>query len=118
MKKAYEKFCRFEQALAIFLLSLITILVFAAALTRTFGFPINWAQDVALIAFACFAAASTHPAAVPVAAAAGLIASFLLLAFAVVAPGARPTLSRVAGALQLVGLVGAFPLVIMCWELF
>ena len=34
MKKAYEKFCRFEQALAIFLLSLITILVFAAALTR------------------------------------------------------------------------------------
>ena len=52
MKKAYEKFCRFEQALAIFLLSLITILVFAAALTRTFGFPINWAQDVALIAFA------------------------------------------------------------------
>ena len=42
MKKAYEKFCWFEQALAIFLLSLITILVFAAALTRTFGFPINW----------------------------------------------------------------------------
>lgn len=52
MKKVYEKFCKFEQALAIFLLSLITVLVFAAALTRTFGFPINWAQDVALIAFA------------------------------------------------------------------
>lgn len=79
---------------------------------------IHTITGTALIAFACFAAASTHPAAVPVAAAAGLIASFLLLAFAVVAPGARPTLSRVAGALQLVGLVGAFPLVIMCWELF
>lgn len=37
MKKVYEKFCKFEQALAIFLLSLITVLVFAAALTRTFG---------------------------------------------------------------------------------
>lgn len=79
---------------------------------------IHTITGTALIAFACFAAASTHPAAVPVAAAAGLIASFLLLAFAVVAPGARPTLSRVAGALQLIGLVGAFPLVIMCWELF
>ena len=79
---------------------------------------IHTITGTALIAFACFAAASTHPAAVPVAAAAGLIASFLLLAFAVVAPGTRPTLSRVAGALQLIGLVGAFPLVIMCWELF
>ena len=30
MKKVYEKFCKFEQALAIFLLSLITVLVCGA----------------------------------------------------------------------------------------
>ena len=41
-----------------------------------------------------------------------------LLAFAVITPTARPTLSRVAGALQLLGLIGAFPLVIMCWGIF
>lgn len=71
-----------------------------------------------LIAFACFAAAAAYPPAVPAAAAAGLISSFLLLAFAVITPTARPTLSRVAGALQLLGLIGAFPLVIMCWGIF
>ena len=55
-----------------------------------------------LIAFACFAAAAAYPPAVPAAAAAGLISRFLLL----------------AGALQLLGLIGAFPLVIMCWGIF
>jgi hypothetical protein len=79
---------------------------------------IHTATGAGLIAFACFGAAATLPGAVPVAAAAGLVASFLLLSFAVVSPRARPTLSRLAGALQLIGLVGAFPLVIMCWELF
>ena len=34
------------------LLAGITILVFAAALMRTVGFPLNWAQDAALIMFA------------------------------------------------------------------
>lgn len=52
MKKFYEWFCKFEQWLAIVLLASITILVFSAALLRTFGRPINWAQDAALIAFA------------------------------------------------------------------
>lgn len=52
MKKFYEKFCRFEQWLAILLLAGITVLVFVAALARTIGFPINWAQDAALVAFA------------------------------------------------------------------
>ena len=53
MKKVYEKFCEFEQALAIFLLSLITVLVFAAAL-HPLGLPdqAGREQDVALIAFA------------------------------------------------------------------
>lgn len=52
MKKAYEKFCQFEQWLAMLLLAGITVLVFVSAMMRTFGFPLNWAQDAALIMFA------------------------------------------------------------------
>ncbi|MBQ9007907.1 MAG: TRAP transporter small permease [Clostridia bacterium] len=52
MKKAYEKFCRFEELLALILLAGLTILVFVSALMRTFKHPLNWAQDVALVAFA------------------------------------------------------------------
>lgn len=52
IKKAYNAFCAFEQWLAIVLLAGITILVFISALTRTFGYPINWAQDAALVMFA------------------------------------------------------------------
>ena len=52
MKKVYEKFCRLEQWSAMLLLAGITVLVFVSAITRTFGFPLNWAQDAALIMFA------------------------------------------------------------------
>lgn len=45
IKKAYEKFCWLEQQIAMALLAAITLLVFISALTRTFGYPINWAQD-------------------------------------------------------------------------
>lgn len=56
MKNFYNKFCEFEQWLSLLLLAGITLLVFIAALTRTFGYPINWAQDAALVMFAwmCF----------------------------------------------------------------
>lgn len=56
MKKLYEKFCAAEQWAALLLLAGITVLVFAAALARTLGYPINWAQDAALVMFAwmCF----------------------------------------------------------------
>ena len=56
MKKLYEKFCTAEQWAALLLLAGITVLVFSAALLRTFGCPINWAQDAALVMFAwmCF----------------------------------------------------------------
>ena len=56
MKKFYEKFCIAEQWVALLLLAGITILVFAAALFRAVGYPINWAQDAALVMFAwmCF----------------------------------------------------------------
>ena len=49
MKYLYKKFCDFEQWLALLLLAGLTLLVFTAALSRTFGYPINWAQDAALV---------------------------------------------------------------------
>ena len=52
MKRAYEKFCRFEEELALVLLAGLAVLVFISALMRTFKHPLNWAQDVALVAFA------------------------------------------------------------------
>lgn len=52
MKKIYQKFCRFEEQLALALLAGLTILVFVSALMRTIKHPLNWAQDVALVAFA------------------------------------------------------------------
>ena len=55
LKKIYEKFCKIEQWIAMALLAGITILVFVSALMRTLGFPLNWAQDAALIMFAWLA---------------------------------------------------------------
>lgn len=52
VKKIYEKFCKVEQWIAMALLAGITVLVFVSALMRTLGFPLNWAQDAALIMFA------------------------------------------------------------------
>ena len=45
VKKIYARFCWLEQQIAMVLLAAITVLVFVSALTRTFGYPINWAQD-------------------------------------------------------------------------
>ncbi|MBQ8075045.1 MAG: TRAP transporter small permease [Oscillospiraceae bacterium] len=52
MKKIYKAFCRFEEVLAMFLLGGLAALVFISALMRTLKHPLNWAQDVALVAFA------------------------------------------------------------------
>lgn len=52
MKKLYDKFCRLEEMLALGLLSSIAVLVFISALMRYVKHPLNWAQDVALVAFA------------------------------------------------------------------
>ena len=52
MKKIYEKACKLEELIALLLVAGIAILVFVSAMMRTFGHPLNWAQDVALIAFA------------------------------------------------------------------
>lgn len=52
MKKLYKAFCRFEELAATVLLAGLTLLVFVSALMRTLNMPLNWAQDVALVAFA------------------------------------------------------------------
>ena len=52
MKKIYKKACKLEELIALLLVAGIAILVFVSAMMRTFGHPLNWAQDVALIAFA------------------------------------------------------------------
>lgn len=52
IKAIYKKFCRFEEVAAVVLLAGLTTLVFISAMMRTLGMPLNWAQDVALVAFA------------------------------------------------------------------
>lgn len=52
MKEMYRKFCKLEELLALILLAGITILVFISAIMRSLKMPLNWAQDVALVAFA------------------------------------------------------------------
>ncbi|NME35529.1 MULTISPECIES: TRAP transporter small permease [Fusobacterium] len=52
MLKLYNKFCKLESLIASILLIGIFFLVFSSAIFRTVGYPINWAQDAALVAFA------------------------------------------------------------------
>jgi len=52
LKKIYEAVCRVEEALAGFLLVVILILIFAAAVGRTFGHPLSWAMDMSVFLFA------------------------------------------------------------------
>lgn len=52
MKKISEKILKIEEILAGGMLILISVLVFLSAVARTIGMPVNWAQDVSLLAFA------------------------------------------------------------------
>lgn len=52
MKKLSDITLKVEEILAAGLLCLISVLVFGSAIARTIGVPINWAQDIALLAFA------------------------------------------------------------------
>ena len=52
MKKFYKIFCKAEEIIAMVLLGGLGGLVFISALMRTLKHPLNWAQDVALVAFA------------------------------------------------------------------
>lgn len=51
MKKISGLVLKIEEIFAGVLLCLISVLVFGSAVARTVGFPINWAQDIALLAF-------------------------------------------------------------------
>lgn len=51
MKKISDAVLKIEELLAGGMLILISILVFLSAVARTVGTPINWAQDVSLLAF-------------------------------------------------------------------
>ena len=52
MKRISDITLKVEEILAAGLLCLISVLVFGSAVARTIGVPINWAQDIALLAFA------------------------------------------------------------------
>ncbi|MDR1778005.1 MAG: TRAP transporter small permease subunit [Desulfovibrio sp.] len=52
MKKLYTRFCEVELALAMIALCFSTFLIFASAVARTIGTPINWALEISLFIFA------------------------------------------------------------------
>lgn len=52
MNKISNLVLRAEEVLAGGMLCLIAVLIFWSAIARTIGMPVNWAQDVSLLAFA------------------------------------------------------------------
>jgi len=52
MKKISNAILKAEELIAGFLLCAIAVLVFWSAVARTVGMPVNWAQDISLLAFA------------------------------------------------------------------
>lgn len=52
LRSGYRVFCRIEQAFVGVLIVGITGLVFVSAIARGVGYPLNWATDLALLAFA------------------------------------------------------------------
>ena len=51
MKKISAVILKTEELLACEMLCMIAVLVFWSAVARTIGMPVNWAQDVSLLAF-------------------------------------------------------------------
>lgn len=51
MSKLADIVLKVEEIISAGLLSLIAVLVFVSALARTIGHPVNWAQDMSLLAF-------------------------------------------------------------------
>ncbi len=51
MKALYKKICELEVVIAAASILITVFVIFVAALTRTVGFPINWALDIALLLF-------------------------------------------------------------------
>jgi TRAP-type transport system small permease protein len=53
---AYQRFCRAEALLASTLLVMMVVLILTGAISRVFGYPLNWSIDAAtcFFAWACF----------------------------------------------------------------
>ena len=51
MKQLYQRMCKVELGLSITLLLLTVFTLFASAVLRTIGMPINWGMDIALLCF-------------------------------------------------------------------
>jgi TRAP-type C4-dicarboxylate transport system permease small subunit len=52
MKKFYEFICKQEMQIAKYALGILSLLVFVAAVGRSFHYPLNWAMDAATFLFA------------------------------------------------------------------
>jgi TRAP-type C4-dicarboxylate transport system permease small subunit len=52
LKIFYQYFCKVEESILSLFVAVITFLVFFSAVTRSFGMPINWAEEVSLLLFA------------------------------------------------------------------
>lgn len=52
MRKFYEKVCKIEVVASAVCLSISCLLIFIAAIARSFDHPINWSQDFSLFLFA------------------------------------------------------------------
>jgi len=51
MKRLYEMICKLEVIISASFLLLTVFVIFFAAVSRTFGYPMNWALDFALLVF-------------------------------------------------------------------
>lgn len=51
-RRAYEALGKVEEAVVVAFITAMTLLIFLAAVTRTLGYPLNWANDLALLMFA------------------------------------------------------------------
>jgi len=56
LRAAYRRFCRAEALVAGSLLVMMVALIFTGAVSRVFGYPLNWSTDAAtcFFAWACF----------------------------------------------------------------
>lgn len=52
MNRKWQLFYKIEEYIAAFLLLGATLVIFIAAVFRSFGFPLNWSLDIALFLFA------------------------------------------------------------------
>ena len=52
MNKLYERICKAEVVIAASCFAVSCLLIFAAAIARSFSRPINWSQDLSLFLFA------------------------------------------------------------------